>query len=134
MFPYLIPLGLTLLSACAVASAADTSDHALEPCINGEVSADGALASAAAARTLAESRRIADAVLAEHQRVRAWEIALEMQLEPCINGEVSTLGTHPSQDLETVAHAFAEGLVTSSHPYYVYMRAGRVIAPLHLLD
>jgi hypothetical protein len=134
MLQFLIPLSLAMASTCVTAGATGFSDLSLEPCLNGQVSADGTLASTAGAQTMAESRRVAAEGAAEHARARAWEIELEMQLEPCINGEVSALGTYPSQDLEEVARAFAEGVVTSNDPNYVYMRAGRIIAPAHLLD
>ena len=58
----------------------------------------------------------------------------DVSLEPCINGGVSAQGTYPMQSDEDVARAFAEGVVTSDHPYYVYMKAGRVLAPETLVD
>jgi hypothetical protein len=59
---------------------------------------------------------------------------VELSLEPCINGGVSARGTYPLQSDEDVARAFAEGIVTSDNPYYVYMKAGRVVAPTTLVD
>jgi hypothetical protein len=59
---------------------------------------------------------------------------VDVSLEPCINGGVSAQGTYPMQSDEDVARAFAEGVVTSNHPYYVYMKAGRVLAPSTLID
>jgi hypothetical protein len=59
---------------------------------------------------------------------------VDLAFEPCINGGVSARGTYPLQSDEDVARAFAEGIVTSDNPYYVYMKAGRVVAPTSLAD
>ena len=83
--PFLSTALATALLAGSAAALADTTDHALEPCLNGEVSATGLFPSQAAE----------DA----HHRASASTNALE----PAINGEVSASGLYPTQALEDAA-------------------------------
>jgi hypothetical protein len=73
-----------LLLTGVTAHGASSADYALEPCINGGVSASGLFASQA-----------------EEDRALAERLALE--LEPCINGEVSASGRFSSQAEEDMA-------------------------------
>lgn len=79
---WLIGLGLAqaLLSSSVVASPASVDEYALEPSINGGVSATGMFPSQAE-----EDRYLAD--LRE----------IELDLEPCINGGVSASGLFATQ-------------------------------------
>jgi hypothetical protein len=71
-----------LLLAGVVAQASEFGEHALEPSINGGVSATGLFASQAE-----EDRYFA----------RREALADSLKLEPCINGAVSARGLFPTQ-------------------------------------
>ena len=44
----------------------------------------------------------------------------DLSLEPCINGEVSRLGSFPSQEMEEEIHAYLEWRARSGSPYYLF--------------
>jgi hypothetical protein len=82
----LAPLGLAGALLAAPTLASDSTDYALEPCINGQVSASGTHAT--------QALETASTASAAHR---------ELALEPCINGAVSASGEFPSQELEDTA-------------------------------
>ena len=65
--------------------------------------------------------------------VSANEKEPDLSLEPCINGSVSAAGTHLSQSHEDAAGYFADGVVYSDDPNYVFMIEGQIVAPAHLV-
>ncbi|MDZ7750642.1 MAG: hypothetical protein U5S82_03015 [Gammaproteobacteria bacterium] len=78
-----------LMLTGVLANASEVDEFALEPCINGGVSASGLFASQA-----------------EEDRYHAEQLALE--LEPCINGDVSATGLFLSQaEEDTLLHRLA---------------------------
>lgn len=76
------------LSALASADHADRGPYALEPSINGGVSASGLFA----------SQEAEDRYLAAQRRY-----GLALELEPCMNGDVSASGLYASQAGEDAA-------------------------------
>lgn len=89
-----------LASSLAAAAHPDLDPYALEPCINGGVSATGLFASQAEEdRYLAQQRRY------ERNYLQA------LELEPCINGGVSATGLFASQAEEDAAMRRLERIV-----------------------
>jgi hypothetical protein len=126
MLSYLLPLVAsgTLMAAAAVSASEPGTDLSLEPCINGAVSSDGAndIGSGASDRALQQAR------------MKAFQDRLALEMEACINGAVSASGTHVSQSLEDTVRYFADGVVYSDDPNYVFMIEGQIIAPAHLVQ
>jgi hypothetical protein len=52
-------------------------------------------------------------------------IAADVDLEPCINGEVSHSGNFPTQEMEEQIHAYLEW--SSDAPYYLFRVAAKQI-------
>jgi hypothetical protein len=125
MLTSILPIVALMTVGAAVASPA--INHSLEPCINGSVSADGADLYASSEARLAAVERERKA------RLEAFRERLAMEMEPCMNGAVSASGTHVSQSIEDSARYFADGIVHSDDPNYLFMYEGRIIAPAHLV-
>jgi hypothetical protein len=83
--PGLLAPALWLMSGMAVADHVNTDPYALEPSINGGVSATGMFA----------TQEEEDRYLAERRRYRQ-----ALKLEPCMNGGVSASGLFASQARE----------------------------------
>ena len=49
--------------------------------------------------------------------------SVDLSLEPAINGEVSRLGTFPTQKMEDEIHAYLEWRARSGSPYYLFQVA-----------
>jgi hypothetical protein len=84
-------LSIALFVSSVAVNAATVDELALEPCINGDVSALGTHVQQVdedIARAIGQSNRYDD-----------------LALEPCINGDVSALGTHVQQVDEDIARA-----------------------------
>lgn len=133
MLTYLLPIiaSGTLFAATAVAASEPAADLSLEPCINGAVSPDGAVSDEIPAASRASAKREQDQQAA---RMTAFQERLALEMEACINGSVSASGTHVSQSLEDAARYFADGIVYSDDPHYVFMIEGQIIAPAHLVQ
>jgi hypothetical protein len=107
----LLLTGLLGLTGSAIASDA-TNPNALEPCINGQVSASGLYASQADEDAARKAQRLEPAVNGEVSTsglypTQAVEDAVltagENALEPAINGAVSDDGLYPSQGMKRQA-------------------------------
>jgi hypothetical protein len=103
--------GLLGLSGSALAGDA-TSQNALEPCINGQVSASGLYATQAGEDAARQAQRLEPALNGEVSAsglypTQAIEDAVlaagETALEPAINGAVSDDGLYPSQAMKRQA-------------------------------
>jgi hypothetical protein len=97
-----LPLLLSLLGVSLSASAAAT-DASLEQRLNGALSAHGA-ATTASGRELARRAGV--------------------DLEPCINGEVSASGTFPSQAMEDQIGAYLDWSARTGRPFYLFQVGG----------
>jgi hypothetical protein len=53
----------------------------------------------------------------------------DLALEPSINGEVSRLGTFPSQKMADEIHAYLEWRAQSGSPYYLFQVAADRLTP-----
>jgi hypothetical protein len=107
----LLLTGLLGLTGSALASDA-TSANALEPCINGQVSASGLYDSQAEEDAARKAQRLEPALNAEvsasgRYPTQAVEDAVltagENALEPAINGAVSDDGLYPNQTMKRQA-------------------------------
>ena len=76
----------------------------------------------------------ASAALFASAAVSASQPDTDLSLEPCINGAVSASGTHVSQSREDIVRYFADGVVYSHDPNYLFMVEGQIIAPAHLVQ
>ncbi len=76
---------------------------------------------------------VASAALFASAAVSASPTDRDLSLEPCINGAVSASGTHVSQSREDIVRYFADGVVYSDDPNYLFMIEGQIIAPAHLV-
>jgi hypothetical protein len=122
MLSYLLPIiASSSLFAATVAAGERDADLSLEPCVNAAVSSDGT-----AIDTNAGAERSV--------RMSAFQERLVLEMEACINGAVSASGTHVRQALEDTARYFADGVVYSDDPNYVFMIEGQIIAPAHLVQ
>lgn len=77
---------------------------------------------------------VASATLFAASAVSASQPDTGLSLEPCINGAVSASGTHVSQSREDIVRYFADGVVYSDDPNYLYMVEGHILAPAHLVQ
>jgi len=77
---------------------------------------------------------VASAALFAATAVSASQSNTDLSLEPCINGAVSAAGTHARQSLEDTVRYFADGVVYSDDPNYLFMVKGQIIAPAHLVE